>query len=103
MIQYYAVCNVNGPISVSLDGETEAEALESFADLDKQYAIDSASSDAENELGIKNADSMTDSEFSDALEAAGAELVRCLAVVVNANAGRVDALKDGWSLWAVES
>src|SRR5690606_33714057 len=69
---YYAVCNVNGPISVRLPGETREQALAAFAALDTRAAIDECSMDIENDLGIDGED-MTEYEFACALEEAGAE------------------------------
>jgi hypothetical protein len=98
---YYAVCNAGGPISVKLDGSTEAEALAAFAALDGRAAIDGQSCEAERDLGIEGADQMGESAFAEAMEAAGAEHVRGLEPVVNAHAGTVADLVDGWALWAV--
>lgn len=96
---YYAVCNAGGPISVRLVGTTEAEALAAFAALDDRAVLDAASTDAEDDLGIDGSD-MTESEFADALEAEGCSRVCNLSPVVNAHAGRVANLANGWMLWA---
>jgi len=101
-ITYYAVCNVNGPISVKLDGSTKAEALAAFEALDGRSAIDGAKTDAEDDLGIEGAQGMSESEFSDALDAAGAEHVCDLDPIVNAHAGTISHLADGWTLWSVD-
>lgn len=102
-ITYYAVCNANGPISVKLDGETKAEALAAFAALDGRAAIDAAKADAEDDLEIEGAEDMSESDFAETLEAAGAEHVCDLEPIVNAHAGTVSSLKDGWTLWTVSS
>lgn len=101
-ITYYAVCNAGGPISVKLDGSTKAEALAAFAALDGRAAIDGAKTDAEDDLEIEGAQDMGESDFAEALEAAGAEHVCGLEPIVNAHAGTVADLKDGWALWSVE-
>lgn len=98
---YYAVCNVNGPISVRLDGETREQALAAFAALDTRAAIDSVSTDAEDDLEIDGTD-MTEDEFAAALEEAGAERVEDLSPIVNAHAGTVAHLADGWMLWSYD-
>ena len=36
---YYAICNVNGPISVRLAGETRKQALAAFAALDTREIV----------------------------------------------------------------
>jgi class 3 adenylate cyclase len=101
--KYFAVCNVNGPISVELDGESEVEAMASFGLLDGRKAIDVARTDIEDALDIEGAAEMGESDFADALEAAGAEHVRSLAEVVNAHAGTVAHEVGGWSMWAVRA
>lgn len=97
---YYAVCNVNGPISVRLAGDNESAALEAFAALDGRRAIDAARTDAEDDLGIEGASEMSESEFADALEAAGATRVKDLSPIDNAHAGTVAHLAGGWTLWS---
>src|SRR5690606_29405229 len=49
---WYAVCNANGPISVALYWETEAEAVAAFRALDHRAMLDGARTDAEDDLGI---------------------------------------------------
>jgi len=99
-ITYYAVCNAGGPISVKLDGETKEEALAAFGALDGRAAIDSARTDAEDDLEIDGAQDMSEGDFAEALEAAGAQHVCGLEPIVNAHAGTVSDLKDGWALWS---
>lgn len=101
MTTYYAVCNVNGPISVRLDGETEAAAVEEFAAADIRAWIDAPRLDAEDELDICG-ENMSEDEFDDALKAAGCTPVKDLDPIANAHAGTVAHLADGWYLWAKE-
>ena len=101
MATYYAVCNANGPISVRLEGETKEQALAAFAALDTRAAIDSASTDAEDDLGIDGAN-MSEDEFARALEEAGATRVEDLSPIVNVHAGTVAHLADGWTLWSYD-
>jgi len=101
---FYAVCNVNGPISVRLDGDTPEEALEYFHEAEQDDGlgrswIDSSSMDAENDLGIDGA-GMSEEEFGEALRAAGAVPVEDLEEVVNSYSGRQYHLAGGWYLWA---
>lgn len=98
---FFAVCDANGPISVELDGDTECEAIASFATLDGRAAIDDAKTDIEDHLDLSGCESMSEGEFAEALEAAGAVRVRGLEPVVNAHAGTVADLAGGWSLWQV--
>jgi hypothetical protein len=102
---YYAVCNVNGPISVRLDGETEEEALAAFAKLDGRAAVDGARTDAEDDLEIEAAGEFDESDFGAALEAAGAKPVRDLAGILSGQGAteRVAHVSGGWYLWCVEA
>lgn len=95
---YYAVCNVNGPISVRLDAETLDGAMEEFRTANSRSWIDSAKTEAEDDLGIDGAD-MSEEVFDDALRAAGATPECDLSEVVNAHAGTVAHLSGGWYLW----
>lgn len=95
---YYAICNVNGPISFLLDGDTETEALESFAAADHRAMIDDVYTDAEDALGM-NGEEMSEDEFEQALKSAGGEPIRSLAEVTNAHAGTVAHEVGGWYLW----
>lgn len=101
-MSYYAVCNVNGPISVRLDAETEEEAQAEFAALDDRAAIDGQSLDAEDDLDIDGAD-MSEDEFAAALRAAGGEEVRDLTPVHNYHAGTTAHRANGWMLWCLPS
>lgn len=101
MSSYYAVCNVNGPISVLLNAVDEQQALAAFAAMDGRAAIDSMSTDAEDDLDIDGAD-MTEDAFADALQAAGAECVHDLTPVHGYHSGRTAHLRGGWMLWRVD-
>ena len=79
----YAVCNVNGPISVRLDS------AEGFDPDQARGWIDDARTDAEDDLGIAGED-MTEEEFAQALEAAGYSPV----AYPDGN------VRDGWVIWA---
>lgn len=99
-MKFYAVCNVNGPISVELDGDTVDEALASFAGLDGREAIDNARTDIEDEIGIDGSD-LSESEMDDRLDNEGAYPIRSLQPIANAHAGTTAHIADGWYLWAV--
>lgn len=104
MSNYYAVCNVNGPISLGLKAEDESGAKAEFAALGEiklQGAIDAARTDAEEDLEIEG-EGMTESEFDCALFKAGAEPVCSLKPIVNAHAGTVAHEAGGWYLWRAE-
>lgn len=66
MTTYYAVCNVNGPISKRIE-DPSAEPQSEW--------IDEAYTDAEDDLNI-NGEDMTPGQFEDAMIEAGATLVR---------------------------
>ena len=95
---FYAVCNVGGPISVRLEAASVDAAKAEFADADKRAWIDSARTDAEDDLDICG-DGMSESEFGNALQSAGAEVVGDLSPIPNYHAGTVAHLADGWTLW----
>lgn len=97
---YYAVCNVNGPISVNLgDHDTVEAAVAAFESIDPRAKIDECAADAEDELDICGED-MGEETFARALREAGCAQVRDLSPIVNAHAGTVAHLADGWTLWA---
>lgn len=98
MTTYYAVCNVYGPISVRIEAANDAEAREKFEALDQRAAIDAQTTDAEDDLDICG-DGMSEDEFDAALRAAGCQSVSDLSPIVNAHAGTVAHLADGWWLW----
>lgn len=97
-MSYYAVCNVNGPISVRLEAGDEAGALEAFAALDARAAIDEPRLDAEDDLDICG-EGMDEDTFDAALRAAGCVPVRDLDEI-SGHDGRAYHLADGWYLWA---
>lgn len=96
---YYAVCNVNGPISVNLEVETKEEALDAFAEGAHREWVDSPRTDAEDELDIYGA-GMSEGDFADAMETAGFIAVCDLDEHVNAYSGKQSHVKDGWMLWS---
>ena len=98
---YYAIANVNGPISVCLNAETEQQAIEEFSVADTQAWIDEPRMDAEDDLGIAG-NGMTEDDFAHALQHAGLRMVRDMALVGNAHAGTVGHLEGGWVLWALD-
>ena len=98
MTTYYAVCNVYGPISVRIEAASDSEAREKFEALDQRAAIDEPRTDAEDDLDICG-DGMSEEEFDAALEAAGYTTACDLSPIVNAHAGTVAHLADGWWLW----
>lgn len=99
-MKYYAVCNVNGPISVELDGETVDEALASFGELDAREAIDNARTDIEEALDICG-EGLSEDEMDGLLTGEGARPVRSLQQIVNGHSMREYHEADGWYLWAV--
>ena len=102
MANYYAVCDANGPISVLLDAETEAEARQAFEALDQCAAIDNARTDAENDLEIAG-EGMSENAFAEALEIAGCVMIRDMEPVHNYHAGTTAHLAGGWRLWRADS
>ena len=66
---YYAVCHVNGPISVRLSGNTLEYARVDFFEGDPRSWIDEPRTDAEDDLDIDGAD-MSATKFDEALRAA---------------------------------
>ncbi len=97
---YYAVCNVHGPISVRLDSTTLDAAVAEFAEGAHRTWIDDARVDAEDDLDVCG-EGLSEEEFAALLEERGAECVRDLSPVINAHAGTVAHLQDGWTLWSV--
>lgn len=96
--KFYAVCNANGPISVRLPGTTLDEALTAF-DKATDGAIDAARTDAEDDLGIRNADRDSEDEFSTRLIARGGRVVADMAVVENYHGGTQAHVEGGWEIW----
>jgi hypothetical protein len=97
---YYAICNVNGPVSVKLDASSEEDAVAEFQAADARAWIDDGRTDAEDDLGIDGS-SMDDASFDEALKAAGARPVRDLDEIVNGHTMRVAHLSNGWTLWVI--
>lgn len=98
MTTYYAVCDVNGPISVRLDAGSLEAALEEFEAADTRAWIDEPRTDAEDDLDIDGAD-MDEDQFDAALKAASARPIKDLAEVVNGHTGRQYHIAGGWHLW----
>lgn len=98
MNTYYACCNANGPISVSIQSASVDDAAAIFAELDPRGMIDAAECDAEDDLGIDGA-GMTEDEFASAMESAGFRVVRDLDPVHNHQSGTTANLAGGWQLF----
>lgn len=96
--QYYAACNVNGPISVSIEASSIDDAAAIFAELDQQGMIDAAECDAEDDLDFDGS-SMSESEFEAAMDAAGFSVIRDLSEIHNYHSGVTQHLQDGWQLF----
>lgn len=95
-INYYAVCNVHGPISVWLeDSESIQGALAQFAAADTRAWIDGARADIEADLGVCGED-MGEAEFDRLLQSRGARPITDL------EAADGHHIRNGWYLWAVE-
>lgn len=92
---YYAICNVNGPISVRLQAGSIEAAHKEIETIDFPSAIDTAETDAEDDLDINGADEMDEAQFAEALRAAGAQEVEALDVGGRDN----NPVRDGWMLW----
>jgi hypothetical protein len=103
MATYYAVCNVNGPISRRIEADSVEGAIGVFEFADSQAWIDEPATDAEDDLDIAG-DGMSEDEFAEALRAAGARSVRDLSEVMVGPCGtaRPSHIADGWMLWEVE-
>jgi hypothetical protein len=98
---FFAVCFVNGPISVEIDAESVVEAVEIFESGNHQAWIDDASTDAEDDLDFcgKN---MSESEFAEALESFGCEQVCDLALSYSHPSSPMQSsyhIAGGWVLW----
>ena len=96
--QFYAACNVNGPISVSIEADSVDNAVAIFAELDAQGMIDAAECDAEDDLDFDGS-SMSESEFEAAMDAAGFSVIRDLSEIHNYHSGVTQHLQDGWQLF----
>jgi len=69
MTTYYAVADVNGPISVRITAETMSDAIDWFRNQTDDFAAD-CRTDAEDDLGFCGAD-MTAEQFKKSLESRG--------------------------------
>ena len=87
---YYAVTNVNGPISVFLDYCTEREASDLFQENDKREWIDEATTDIEDFRALAvYTTGMDADQFDDLLRDIGFHY-----------AGPLD--DRNWHLWAID-
>jgi hypothetical protein len=98
---YYAVCNVNGPISRAIEAESLDEAVDQFRAADTRAWIDEPALDAEDDLDIVGED-MDENEFCEAMIAAGYAIARDLDGIV---AGQGPTMRNahvsnGWVLFA---
>ena len=88
MATYYAICNVNGPISHRIQAGSAAEAADFFADSDPRAWIDSPDTHAEDDLGIEG-EGLDEVAFAAEMEAVGYE-------PTSYPDGNV---RDGWVIW----
>ena len=95
---YYAVCNVNGPISTSIEADSVDAAVEIFESLDHQGLIDNAEADADADLDIDGY-GMTEEAFTDELYDRGFCVVRDLAPAHNYHSGTTAHVQGGWMLF----
>ena len=100
MATFFAVCNVNGPISVEINASDLDQAVAEFEAMDARELIDDARTDAEDELGL-DGQGKSEDEFESMLLASGCQQVKVLDVVNNYHAGTTAALLGGWSIWQV--
>lgn len=98
MATFFAVCNVNGPISAEIIASDVDQAIAEFKSMKAQELIDDARTDAEDELDL-DGEGKSEDEFEAMLVAAGCKQVRVLDSVNNYHAGTVAALVGGWSIW----
>jgi len=99
MATFFAVCNVNGPISKEINAESIDSAVAKFQAMDTQALIDDCCTDAEDDLDIANATGMSEDAFATAMAAEGCAIVRDLSEVVNGHSMRWYHVADGWMLW----
>ena len=91
MKTYYAIADVNGPISRRIEAADTDAAVRVLAEADRRAWIDEPATDAENDLGI-NGDGMGHEDFLESILIAG---LRC----VWNNEAYDDRLR-GWEIWA---
>ncbi len=99
---FYAVCNVNGPISVELGASTKEEALDEFSRADTGEWIDEPRTDIEEALGFDGYD-MSEDEFAEMLTKKGLKMVEDLETYTNYYSGRIYHIADGWVLWSLQN
>lgn len=95
---FYAICNVNGPISVRLSGDTKEEAIAAFEGIDGHEAINSASADIEDDLDLDGY-GLDEEGFEQLLEDAGAKWIGSLELIINGHTMEARHLQNGWTLW----
>lgn len=96
--RYYAIANVNGPISVRLPGSTLDEARAALAALSVAECVE-AYMDVEDDLGI-DGENMTEDQFAAVLTAAGAvQIEPCQEQ--SGHDGRAQVVAGDWWLWSV--
>jgi len=98
MTTYYAVCDVNGPISRELRATDAVAAVAEFEAADTRAWIDEPALDAEDIAGIEG-ENMDEDAFAAELERLGSVMVRDLAPIHNYHAGTTAHLAGGWCLW----
>lgn len=101
MTTYYAICNVNGPISRAIEAESIEDAVAQFEAADTREWIDEPATDAEDDLDICGED-MDEGEFCETMIAAGYAIARDLSSVVcgQGPTTRSAHVADGWLLFA---
>ena len=97
-VQYYAVCQVNGPISIRLEGDSANAARKTFQKVDEQAAIDEQRSDIEDDLDVDDAAQLNETQMTARLEAAGASWIEPL----GDTGPNGHAKADDWWLWTVD-
>lgn len=70
--KFYAVADINGPITVRINAETASEAREWFLTQDANFG-DDCRTDAEDDLDVCG-DGMSNSEWSAVMESKGYEI-----------------------------
>lgn len=98
MTTFFAVCNVNGPISVEIEEDSVGDALSEFELLDKRQLIDDATSHVDDYYN-HDCTGQSEDEFDKTLRFFNCEFVKSLDQIINHHAGTVGHLVGGWSLW----
>lgn len=98
MATFFAVCNVNGPVSVEIEADSVDEAIAEFEAMDKRELIDDATSHVDDYYD-HDCTGQSEEKFDTTLRFFNCEHVKSLDRIVNHHAGTVSQLADGWSLW----